>query len=177
MEDINIIEFELLKINKNINIYPICKDQIVFENRVLVNCFYCSKYNKQWTCPPNIPSIDYQKVINEYDNIIILGASYQTNKLNYSEIRIKSTNEIHTCLLKLEKVLWDNNYPMAISFIGGSCKLCKNGCAEDKCRNSGSARIPIEAIGINVIKTLKNINVEIDFSNDLNISRYGMLLW
>ena len=46
---------------------------------------------------------------------------------------------------------------MAISFIGGSCKLCKNGCAKDKCNNPGMARIPLEATGVNVIKSLDNI--------------------
>jgi predicted metal-binding protein len=168
---------ELKKVNKNIEIYNIKKEQIIFEKRVLLNCFYCSKYSRQWTCPPNIPKIDYVEMINEYDNILIIGCSYKTNEDNYSDIRYKSTNEIHKSLLILEKVLWKNNFPMAISFIGGSCKLCKNGCAEDKCRNPSKARIPIEATGINVIKTLENINIKLDFSNNLQISRYGMILW
>ena len=177
MNDIEIIKNKVLELNQNITVHSINKNQIIFENRVRVNCFYCSKYNKQWTCPPNIPNIDYEKVISEYDNIIILGISYDVNNLNYADIRIKSTNEIHKTLLLLEKKLWDMGHPMAISFIGGSCKLCKNGCAEDKCRNSQSARIPIEATGINVIKTLKNIDIDVDFTNTSQISRYGMLLW
>ena len=50
----------------NINIYKIKFDQIIFEDRVKLNCFYCSKYNTKWTCPPRIPDIDYSKLINEF---------------------------------------------------------------------------------------------------------------
>jgi len=176
MNVLNMLKSEVEN-DKDIKIYKMIKNEIIFENRVLINCFYCSKYNSQWTCPPKIPNIDYKKVINEYDNIIIVGKTYDVNETNYSDIRNKSTNEIHSMLLKFENLLWDKNYPMAISFIGGSCKLCKNGCAIDKCKNPSKARIPIEATGINVIKTLKNINIDIDFSDKTKLSRYGMLLW
>ena len=142
-----------------------------------MNCFYCSKYDQQWTCPPRIPKLDYKKTIKEYDNILILEISLKVNEVNYSDMRYRSTNEIHSALLKLEKLLWDNNFPLATSFIGGSCKLCKNGCAKDKCRNKSNSRIPIEATGINVVKTLQNIGIQIDFTDNTKINRYGMLLW
>jgi len=47
--------------------------------------------------------------------------------------------------LKMEKLLWEKNNSTAISFIGGSCKLCKNGCGSDKCNNPYMARSPLEA--------------------------------
>lgn len=141
--------------------YQVMKD-FKFEERVKINCFYCSKYNTKWTCPPRIPNLNYKAVLGDYENIYLI---YYTN-----EDRRKSTNELHLELLRLEKILWDEGYPMAISFIGGSCKLCKDGCPSDKCNNPGSARIPIEALGINIIDTL-----EITFKGPL--TRYGMILW
>ena len=92
-------------------------------------------------------------------------------------MRNKTTNKVHQCLLMLEKYLWDNNYPLCITLIGGCCKLCRNGCAEDVCKNKGLARIPIEATGINVIDSLKNINIDIKFPIIDNLSRCGMILW
>ena len=75
MEMLNQIQKFVQEINANIKIHTIEKDSIIFENRVFLNCFYCSKYDQQWTCPPRIPKLDYKKTIKEYDNILILEIS------------------------------------------------------------------------------------------------------
>lgn len=150
-----------------LNEFPIKLDQIVFEERVKINCFYCAKYKHKWACPPNIPDIDYKKVFSEYDHFMIVGGTFTADQ------RELSTNVLHKHLLKLERVLWERECPLAISFIGGSCKLCKQ-CSPDKCSNPASARIPLEATGVNVVKTLSNIGIYLNF-NEGTISRYGLL--
>jgi predicted metal-binding protein len=174
---INDLSEKLKDFDSNIKIYNIEFNQIVFENRVGINCFYCSKYNTKWTCPPRIPNVDYKNVLKEYDNIAIVAYTVDINEVNFDELRSKTTNKVHQSLLMLEKYLWENNKPLAISFIGGCCKLCKDGCSKDECKNKGLSRIPIEGIGINVVSTLKNINIDVVFPIKNNLSRYGMILW
>lgn len=171
---------ELLKSKLDLNDYsikPIKSSQIIFEQRVKINCFYCSKYNTNWSCPPRIPDLDYKKLISEYNNIIIVSLNSKINENNFNEIRNKSTNQLHSVLLMLEMHLWENNYPLAISFIGGSCKLCKDGCAKDSCKNKGLSRIPLEATGVNVVRSLSNVGIEVKFPISDNLTRHGMLLW
>jgi predicted metal-binding protein len=115
--------------------------------------------------------------MKEYTNGLLVYCQMPFKEEEYKAVRTESTNLVHKALLNLEKVLWDQNYPLAVSYIGGSCKLCKNGCAADHCRNPYLSRIPIEATGINLITTLKKVGIEIAFPVTDCLSRYGLLLW
>ena len=50
---------------------------------------------------------------------------------------------LHSIVLKLEKESFALNNHFSIGFIGGSCKLCKEGCPP-KCTHPDLARIPVE---------------------------------
>jgi len=156
---------------------PIEYDQIVFEERVGLKCFSCPRYNVNWTCPPKIPSINYRKVISECDNLVLVYCKMPFNKEQFQSVRLKSTNTIHRTLLAAEKMLWENNYPLAVSFIGGSCKLCTNGCDPLACQQPSLARIPLEATGINVVETAKNVKVDIVFPPKDFLYRVGLIGW
>jgi predicted metal-binding protein len=175
--NIEYLREKLLEFDDRLKIYKIDFQSIIFEERVSLNCFYCSKYNIKWTCPPRIPNIDYKKIISEYSNINIISIDIPITDTNFEDVRTESTNKLHRALLMLEKELWNNNNSLAVSFIGGSCKLCKNGCGENKCNQPGLARIPIEATGINVVESLKSIGIDVIFPIKDKLSRYGMLLW
>ena len=151
--------------------------EIVFEERVLLNCFHCPRYKVNWTCPPKIPDVDYKKIIQEYDNGLLAYCKMPFTKQKMEIVRRDSTNLLHRALLAAEKLLWDNNYPLAISFIGGSCKLCAQGCDPDRCRQPSLARIPIEATGVNVAKSVESIGLKIDFPPEEYLYRVGLLLW
>lgn len=151
--------------------------KLVFEERVLLNCFHCSRYKVNWTCPPKIPDIDYRKLICEYDNVLLVYCKMPFRNKKMDIVRKNSTNLLHRALLEAEKFLWDNNYPLAISFIGGSCKLCDQGCDQHNCRQPTLARIPIEATGINVTKSLKNVGLTVTFPPNDYLYRVGLLVW
>lgn len=138
---------------------------IIFEERVKLKCFHCSRYSQNWMCPPNIPDLNYLRILNEYDNGLLVWHKMEDRK--------ESSIILHKALLEAEKLLWDNNYPLAISFIGGSCKLCDTGCDRDRCSQPELARIPLEAIGVNVIKTS---GLPIVFPPK-EIYRVGLLAW
>ncbi len=170
--------FKKLLSTKKIEIFEIKTSDFCFEQRVELKCFYCSNYNKKWTCPPKIPKVDYKTIIqNEYKEGLIIRYSEEITKETFQEVRLRTTNMLHKILLDAEKFLYDRNVIMVLSFIGGSCKLCKNNCNPQKCNNPQLARIPMEATGINVVKTLKKINIDVDFPIENNLSRYGLLLW
>lgn len=148
-----------------------------FEERVKHKCFHCKNYKVKWTCPPNIPDVDYQCLFGEYDQGAIVIYTTSVTKETLDERRYLSTNYVHKGLLFLEQVLYEHNNSMALSFIGGSCKLCKNGCSDKRCVNPGLSRVPLEATGVNVIKSLKQYGIDIIFPITDKLCRYGMILW
>lgn len=163
--------------DNNYDIVPIEYEKIEFEERVKFNCFYCGKYNVSWKCPPKLPDVDYRKMFSEYDNLAFVYGKYDFDENDYSAVRAESSVQLHKTLLKIEKYLWEHNNSTAISFIGGSCKLCKNGCGKERCNNPYMARSPLEATGVNIVKTAKKYGIEIEFPPKNYIMRLGMLLW
>lgn len=151
--------------------------KLIFEERVKMNCFYCGKYNSGWKCPPNIPQLDYPKMLAEYDNAAFIYIKKSLAKEDYNTVRNNSSVELHRALLECEKWLWTHNNSTALSFIGGSCKLCKNGCAPGKCANPYESRSPVEALGINVIKSAELFGIDIKFPPTEYMMRLGLLLW
>lgn len=150
---------------------------LVFEERVKMNCYYCGKFNNNWRCPPNLPKIDYKRMFDEFDNCACIYVKIPFNCENYNEVRTESSVILHKGMLEAEKLLWNNNNSTALSFIGGSCKLCKNKCGIDKCNNPSASRTPVEATGINIVKTLEKYDFHIVFPPKDYILRCGLFLW
>ncbi len=150
---------------------------LIFEENVKMNCFYCGKYNNNWRCPPNLPEIDYPKMMGEFENGLFIVMKYEVDESNYNAIRSESSVIVHKLLLASEKWLWNHNSSNAISFIGGSCKLCKNGCGKEKCNNPYMSRSPLEATGVNIIKSARRYGIDINFPTNKNLMRIGLLLW
>lgn len=152
--------------------------ELVFEENVRMNCYYCGKYNNNWRCPPNLPNINYRRMAQEYDAGCFVALSFDiTNKAVHTEIRNESSVMLHKLLLELEKWMWNNNSPNAISFGGGSCKLCRGGCGKEKCNNPYLSRSPLEAIGVNVVKSAAKYGIDIRFPTEDCLMRVGLLLW
>lgn len=152
--------------------------KLIFEENVKMNCFYCGKYNNNWKCPPNLPDIDYKRMMEEYDVGMAVVLSFAIEERNeYDRIRNDSSVILHRLLLDLEKWLYQRNSSNALSFIGGSCKLCRGGCGKERCNNPYMSRSPIEATGINIVKSMKQYGVSVDFPTDRMLKRIGLLLW
>lgn len=164
--------------NKNFCMVKTKMEDMVFEDRVKLSCFYCSKYNSNWKCRGQLPKdIEFESVFSEYENLAFVYHKAYFTEDNFSEVRTSSSIALHNLLIQLEGLLWENNYSLVASFIGGSCKLCKNGCGKDKCNNPGKARTPLEATGLNVIKSAQNANIEIIFPPKDYIMRIGLIMW
>lgn len=169
---------EIRKSYPQIELFPADMQAFYFEERVKMNCFYCKNYGLNWKCPPRIPQIDYQKMVKEYAHGAFVKIELPFQRDNFQEIRSRTTNDLHHALLKMEKLLWERDCSMAISFIGGSCKLCKDGCGTERCNNPYMARVPFEAIGVNVIRTIEEqTGIHLGFPPKDTLTRVGLLLW
>ena len=136
---------------------------IIFDIRTTYKCITCEKYGKKPTCPPFIPSTEYfETLINKYKYGLIIGKkyNYKTEK-NYNNIRKESSSRIQKILLSLEQHAFSRNYYWAISFTGGSCKICEQCSANKICKNPSQGRIPLEGTGVDVIQTCKNKGINI----------------
>lgn len=167
---------------------------IEYEERIKLACFYCAQYGKNWHCPPHIPSLDFVSVINEYQNLMLVYKKqyFRADKEQddtvaehggehlpeYSDARRESSLALHRAMLRAERFCWDNNVSPVATFVAGSCRLCKNGCNKDRCVNPGSARISLEATGMNVIKTAQNAGLSvIHFPPEEYLVRIGLFCW
>lgn len=152
--------------------------EMVFEECVKMNCFYCGKYGRNWRCPPNLPNINFPKMFSEFDEGLFVILSYEiTDASEYESIRTESSIKLHKGLLRMEKWLYEHNCSTALSFGAGSCKLCKGGCGKDQCNNPYLSRSPIEATGINVLKSAKKYGVTVCFPPKEVLMRVGLVMW
>ena len=147
----------------DLEVVAIRQEDLVFEQRVRLKCFQCRNYRESWTCPGHLPDFDYHKLLREYEHAAVI-------------IGRQSANELHRAMLYLEAELMRHNNPLAQSFIGGSCELCKDGCPPDACAHPEQARVPWDATGCNVTRTLANIGIQVDFTGQ-DSCRYGLLVW
>jgi predicted metal-binding protein len=159
-------------------------DDIAFDFRSTYKCFTCSKYGTVPTCPPFIPDFGYfKRLILCYRKGFILVKKFEyKNAKDYKNIRNESSIRLQKILLFLEQQAFARNYYWAISFTGGSCRVCGKACSHSGvCNNKSKGRIPMEACGIDVFKTCKNIKIDIPcFPNSINPSgvlyRVGLFL-
>jgi len=162
-EDIRIFEGIAKEQGADI-VYPIYSDEIVMDFKATYKCRTCPRFGTKPTCQPNIPEFDYfNRLVQSYKYGLLIGKSYQyENSDQYDKIRAESSPRLQDILLMLEKQAFQRNYYWAVGFIGGSCRGCNN-CPKDGkvCATPSRGRIPMEAIGIDVIKTcsLKGIKI------------------
>ncbi|MEF9951711.1 MAG: DUF2284 domain-containing protein [Clostridium sp.] len=180
MDNITYIEIEKYIRGKyrGIQIIKFDVNDLVYEERVKLNCYYCGKYNSNWRCPPKIPKdVDYIRVSKEFKRAALVVNKVEINDDNKDIVRQESSVVLHKVILGIEKYLYENNNSMVISYIGGSCKLCKNGCGSERCNNPYKARIPLEATGVNVIETVRKYGVNITFPPENHMIRVGLVMW
>ena len=60
---------------------------LVFEERVKMNCYYCGRYNSNWKCPPKLPDIDYPKMFQEFDYCAVVYVKVPFDKDTYADLR------------------------------------------------------------------------------------------
>lgn len=157
------------------DVYIVLPQELIFDDRAILQCYNCKNFGKKQTCPPHKINVNFEEMIKKYKKGLFVLVKFDSS-LDFAKAREQSTNKLHHILLKLEKEAFSQDNHFTTSFIGGSCKLCPNGCAEDGCRNPAMSRIPLESTGVDVVETLKKYGLELNFPATDTIYRAGLLL-
>ena len=165
----------------------ISANDIVVDDRVRLKCFIplCRHYG-DLVCPPNVPTPDeFRRYLKQYRFAILLSTEYDNppkpksladSEAVSAEIRTKST-DLSDILLKLEGVSLQKGYRFAAGFTGGSCNYCDS-CVKTggECKTPYRARPSMEAVGVDVVETLKNADMTLEFPVSDKVKWWGLLL-
>jgi len=179
-------------------------DKIVVEDRVVLKCKSgCHWYGEKFVCPPLAPTPDeFRKMLKEYEHVLIVkfradaeaeedvGRSLLRNQFDpkvclelkertdkFWEVWNEDKRRFLLRMLELEKAAFNRGHTLAIALVPGSCSLCKKcDIKGGSCSHPTMARYSEHALGVNVSKTLSNIELSINFPFKKNPEAIGMLL-
>ncbi|MFX1377655.1 MAG: DUF2284 domain-containing protein [Promethearchaeota archaeon] len=173
---------------------------IIFDRKIQNYCinsgFKCPSYGHSWACPPEAPYLE-QKV-SKYKKHFLIYVSYNLQKHVYKEKRKhpnRNENNIKSAFFmknllrdKLEQQIslfihqYQDLYDDILILWDGFCRVCFNekdkGCTYDAgnpCRYPGKKRYSMEAVGIDVTQTVKNLNFKIEWPPNEFVYRFGLV--
>jgi predicted metal-binding protein len=171
-------------------------DSVVVDERVRLKCEVprCAGYGQFLTCPPHVMSVDaFTRIRSRYKWGLLVQVeaknidSTKKGKGRINQTILKENKKLHRPFkLKLleiveavESAAFKQGMRFAAGLVGGSCVLCEE-CVKDKsskaCRHPFRARPPMEAVGIDVVKTAGNAGLPIHLSSSKNVLWTGLVL-
>jgi len=169
---------------------------VVIDERVRLKCEVprCAGYGQYLTCPPYVMSVEaFSKIRSSYKWGLLVQVeakdidSTDKDKGRINRTILKENRKLHRSFkLKLleiveavESAAFKKGMRFAAGLVGGSCVLCER-CVDDKssqvCRHPFRARPPMEAVGIDVVKTAQNAGLPIHLSSSKNVVWTGLIL-
>ena len=169
---------------------------VVIDERVRLKCEVprCAGYGQYLTCPPYVMSVEaFSKIRSSYKWGLLVQVeakdidSTDKDKGRINRTILKENRKLHRSFkLKLleiveavESAAFKKGMRFATGLVGGSCVLCER-CVDDKssqvCRHPFRARPPMEAVGIDVVKTAQNAGLPIHLSSSKNVVWTGLVL-
>jgi predicted metal-binding protein len=171
-------------------------EKIVIDERARLKCEVprCAGYGQFLTCPPHVMSVDaFSRIRSRYQwGLLVQVEARNIDSTDKAAARInravlKENKKWHRPfrlqLLEIveavETAAFKKGMRFATGLVGGSCVLCER-CVADKvsdpCRHPFRARPPMEAVGIDVIKTAQNGGLPISLSSSQNVLWTGLVL-
>jgi predicted metal-binding protein len=154
----------------------------------------CAGYGQYLTCPPYVMSVDtFSRIRSEYNWCLLVQVEAKDidlkdkGKGKISQAILKENNKLHHPFkLKLLEVVeavasaaFKKGMRFATGLVGGSCVFCER-CVDNKssdaCRHPFRARSPMEAAGIDVVKTAQKAGLPIHLSSSKNVVWTGLVL-
>jgi len=116
-----------------------------------LKCMYgCTKYAKSWSCPPAAPSKDEAgRILKEYRTVLF--------------VSLRPGNHDDT-VLDIERMLFKEGYYRAFGFFTSPCSFCKSCAYPKECRHPEKKRPTSEALGIDIIRTARNIGIKLEMT-------------
>ncbi len=169
---------------------------VVIDERVRFKCEVprCAGYGQFLTCPPHVMSVDtFKKVLSHYKWGLLVQVEAkdidstdkskrridQTILMKYRDLHRPFKVELLEIVGEVESEAFKKGFRFASGLVGGSCVLCER-CVDGKfsrrCRHPFRARPPMEAVGIDVIKTAQNVGLPIHLSSSKDVLWTGLVL-
>jgi len=172
-------------------------EDIVVDKRVRLKCAIpvCVDYGRHLLCPPNTMSVDeFSEVVKLYRNAIILQIEADVDSSDKSRRHLdedvckhveRSTGSarwerrLHRLVNQMETLAFKQGFYLAAGLTGGNCHLCRE-CvipqSGESCRHPFEARPSMEAMGIDVVKTCKNVGLPLNLSSRKKVRWTGLVL-
>lgn len=172
-------------------------EDIVIDKRVRLKCAIpiCVDYGRHLLCPPNLMSVDeFSEIVSLYRKAIILQVEADVDSSDKSRRPLdgdmcksleRSTStarwerRLHTVVNQMETLAFKQGFYLAAGLIGGNCCLCPK-CVDPRsgelCRHPFEARPSMEALGIDVVKTCKNVGLPLNLSSKKKVRWTGLVL-
>jgi predicted metal-binding protein len=170
--------------------------KVVVDERVRLKCEVprCAGYGQFLTCPPHVASVEtFRKTLSRYQWALLVQVeakeidSTEKGKARIDRTLLEKQKGLHRPFkLKLleiveavEAAAFKKGFPFAAGLVGGSCVLCER-CVDDKssetCRHPFRARPPMEAVGIDVVRTAQNAGLAVHLSSSKDVAWTGLVL-
>ncbi len=174
-------------------------EDIFFNPKVQQMCvssaFTCPYYNHSWSCPPAAPYMEQE--ISKYKLFYLVYSKFdlesyiketKAKRPKRSEYQIRNSfymKSIYKNDLEKEMESFLNQYntphEKKLILYDGSCKVCyskRDGkCTYDSgepCRNPDEMRYSMEAVGIEVIRTVVHLKADIEYPSNKFHYRFGL---
>ena len=154
---------------------------LVPEERIRAYCVEnkCGNYGRNYSCPPHVGTVEeLSDKLKEYSNGLLLQYSKPVDVKGDPEEVMKTKNEFHRKVLRLQRYMNKHGIERTWGMIGGNCGLC-HVCrvTENKpCRHPDKSRMSLEAAGIDVIALLDKLDLDSEFHPD-RITWTGCILY
>ncbi|MFX1571401.1 MAG: DUF2284 domain-containing protein [Promethearchaeota archaeon] len=173
---------------------------IIFDPEVQSYCvnsnFKCPNYKHSWACPPEAPYLE--KEVSTFSKFFLIYYKSDLNKY-IQKIKLKHPNQSESIIKnkllmsnflrdKLEKEMFkflskfQGKYDQKLVLWDGYCRVCYNQgdkeCNYDSgasCRYPNEIRYSMEAVGIDVTKTVKNVDLNIEWPPINYVYRFGLI--
>ena len=172
-------------------------EDVVVDKRVRLKCAVpvCADYGRHLLCPPNVMSVDeFSETLRLYKKAIILQVEADVDSSDKSRRHLdkdvckaveRSTDvagwerRLHKLVNQVETLAFKEGFYLAAGLTGGSCHLCRE-CvgvqSGEPCRHPFEARPSMEAMGIDVVKTCKNVGLPLAISSKTKVRWTGLVL-
>jgi predicted metal-binding protein len=133
--------------------------QVVTADWVRLKCQYgCGAYGSNLTCPPYSPTPAYtQRMLGEYASGLLV-----TFRVNSEEEEYDVRRQVKRIVADLERELFLDGYYSAFGMSCGPCNLCEECDVTRPCKLPHLARPSMEACGIDVYATLRNVGLKLN---------------
>lgn len=167
---------ELIRIAKGLgvtNVRVLSRADLIYDGDLRKKCEAEGCANKSFhMCPPNnIPEEEFLEALNNYSNVILLHLEVPKTDVNDENVRLFALEKLRRIALTIEKeaYMMKNFYVHAL--MDCPCYMCGVGnCnASGDCKNRAKARQPWKGMGIDLEKSLKNIELDMDSEANLNV--------